>query len=215
MPSKPKIDYFKQDDNIAIPSLTKTLISRVFFPLLSLLSREQSKKIGLTPIDDERVIVALKNAKGKTLDVGCGANNFIKSYGNGVGVDVESWEGCDKVIKDASKLPFKDASFDTVSFLACLNHIPNRNEAVIEASRVLKDDGRIIVTMITPRLGKFIHWWRFKNDPDHQARHIDHDHELMGMSDEHIRGILHGAGFHNIKRKRFVYGLNNIYVAER
>lgn len=209
------LGYFDNDSEIKTPSLPKIIVSRVFFPLLSVLSREQSLKLGLTPIDDERVIMALRYVKGKALDVGCGANNFIKSYGNGVGVDVASWKGCDIVIKDASKLPFKNGEFDTLTYLACLNHIPNRNEAVKEAARVLKKDGRIIITMITPRWGQFIHWWRFHNDPDHQERHIDHEHELLGMSPDHIRGILHAAGFHNIKRKRFVFFLNNVFVAER
>ncbi len=213
--TKASLDYFSNADDITIPSYEKVVLSRIAFPLLSILSREQSLRLGLTPIDDERVIMALKHTKGRLLDVGCGANNFVRSYGNGLGVDVADWKGCDIVVKDAAKLPFKKAEFDTVSFLACLNHIPNRNEAVIEAARVVKPDGRIIVTMITPGWGKFIHWWRFRNDPDHQERHIDHDHELLGMSADHVKGILHGAGFHNIRRKRFVFGLNNIFIAER
>lgn len=210
-----KIDYFSNADNIVIPGKFKTLASRIAFPLLSVLSREQSLKIGLTPIDDERVIMALKHTKGRVLDIGCGANNFVHSYGNGIGVDVAAWKGCDIVIDDAADLPFKEGEFDTVSYLACLNHIPNREDSVKEAARVLKKDGRIIITMITPNMGKFIHWWRFRNDPDHQERHIDHEHELMGMSPKQINSILADAGFTNVKRKRFVYGLNNIFVATR
>ncbi len=209
------LNYFEESDTITIPSITKRIASRIAFPLLSLLSREQSLKIGLTPIDDERVIMALRYTKGKVLDVGCGANNFVRSYGNGTGVDVAAWKGCDVVIKDAAKLPFKARSYDTVTYLACLNHIPNRDDSVKDAARVLKKDGRIIITMITPLMGKFIHWWRFRNDPDHQERHIDHAHELMGMSPKQIKKILTAAGFVNIRRKRFVYGMNNIYTADK
>ena len=209
------LDYFSNADNITIPSRAKMLASRLAFPLLSLLSREQSLQLGLTPIDDERVIMALKHTKGRVLDIGCGANNFVRSYGNGVGVDVAAWKGCDVVIDDAAKLPFKKGEFDTVSYLACLNHIPNRDDSVKEAARVLSKDGRIVITMITPLMGKFIHWWRFRNDPDHQERHIDHDHELMGMSPTHIKQILNDAGFTKITRKRFAYGMNNIYIATR
>ena len=209
------LDYFSNADNITIPSRAKMVASRIAFPLLSLLSREQSLRLGLTPIDDERVIIALKHTRGRVLDIGCGANNFVRSYGNGVGVDVAAWKGCDVVIEDAAKLPFRKGEFDTVSYLACLNHIPNRDDSVKEAARVLSKDGQIIITMITPVMGKFIHWWRFRNDPDHQERHIDHDHELMGMSPKQIRGILADAGFTNVKRKRFAYGLNNIFIATR
>ncbi len=213
--AKKTLKYFKNDSKIAIPSFSKWLMSRLSFPLLCMLSREQTLNLGLTPIDDERVIMALKNTKGYLLDIGCGANNFVKSYGNGVGVDVEDWEGCDKVIDDAAKLPFTDKTFDTVSYLACLNHIPNRDDSMKAAYRVLKPQGRVIVTMITPRLGQFIHWLRFRNDPDHQARHIDHSHELMGMSASHVKRVLREAGFNSIKRRRFVYGLNSIYIGKK
>ena len=215
MANNKKIDYFTTDNSIKIPSKTKTFFSRIAFPLLTLLSREQTLKLGLTPIDDERVIMALKNTKGHVLDIGCGANNFVKSYGDGVGVDVEAWKGCDVVIKDAAKLPFKKSEFDTVTYLACLNHIPNRDESVKDAYRVLASDGQLIITMITPKWGAFIHWLRFRNDPDHQERHIDHAHELMGMSPDHIKQIVDDAGFKKLVRKRFVYGLNNIYIASK
>lgn len=210
-----ELNYFSKADNIQIPKKYKVILSRVAFPLLSLLSREQTLKLGLTPIDDERVIIALKHTKGRLLDIGCGANNFVRSYGNGVGVDVAQWEGCDQVIKDAAMLPFDDNSFETVSYLACLNHIPNRNDAVKEAARVLKKDGRIIVTMITPKIGSFTHWLRFRNDPDNQERHINSENELMGMSHKQTKSILKDAGFKKIKHKRFVFGLNNIYIGEK
>ena len=213
--SESQLEYFSGTDIITAPSKTKVFLSRLAFPVLSLLSREQSLKLGLTPIDDERVIMALKHTKGRVLDVGCGANNFVRSYGDGVGVDVADWKGADAVIDDAAKLPFKAGEFDTVSYIACLNHIPNRTDAVKEAARVLKKDGQIIITMIPPLMGRFIHWLRFHNDPDHKERHIDHAHELMGMSDAHIRAILNEAGFTHIKRQRFVYGLNAIYIATR
>jgi SAM-dependent methyltransferase len=213
-----QVEYFKNEQwsPIEIPSLYKTFISRLSLPLLTFLSRDQSLGLGLVPVDDERVVMALKHAKGRTLDVGCGANNFIRSYkGEGTGVDVFAWDGCDDVIEDAAKLPFKAKSFDTVSFLACLNHIPNREAAVKEAHRVLSRDGQVLLTMIGPTWGRFIHWIRFRNDPDHQARHIDHDHEMLGMSQEQIFKILKSAGFRNVRRKRFVFGLNNLYIATK
>lgn len=212
-----KIVYYNIEKGIPItrPTLAKTILSRIMLPILSLISREKAIDLGLIPIDDERVIMALKYAKGKALDVGCGANNFIRSYGNGVGVDIFPWEGCDLVVKDPAKLPFKKGAFDTVSFLACINHIPNRQAAFIEAYRVMKDDGRLLVTMITPRWGKFIHWIRFRNDPDHQDRHIDHSHELLGMSSRQIKGLLKDAGFRLMKKQRFVFGINSIYVATK
>ncbi|HVW23041.1 MAG TPA: methyltransferase domain-containing protein [Candidatus Saccharimonadales bacterium] len=211
------VEYFENTRGIPIkvPSLGKTLISRIALPLLSLVSRDKALDWHLTPIDDERVIMALKYTRGRALDIGCGANNFIKSYGNGLGVDVFPWQGCDQVIKNAANLPFKKGEFQTITYLACLNHIPNRDDSVKAAFKLLDKGGRVLITMITPRWGKFIHWIRFRNDPDHKDRHIDHDHELLGMSSRQVKSILKEAGFSNIKRKRFVFGLNNIYIAQK
>jgi SAM-dependent methyltransferase len=210
--------YF--DINVGIPikqpSMFKTVLSRLLLPLLALMSRETTLKTGLTPIDDERVIMALRYAKGSVLDIGCGANNFVRSYpGKGVGVDVYPWEGVDQVIKSAAKLPFDNNAFDTVSYLACLNHIPNRAESLKDAYRVTKKGGRIIVTMVPPLWGSFIHWLRFRNDPDHQDRDIDHDHELLGMHSSHVRSLMKDAGFTNIRQKRFVFGINAVYTGEK
>ena len=207
--------YFESRHTVTVPPLWRTALSRLAFPLLAVLSRESSLRLGLTPIDDERVIMALKHVRGRVLDIGCGSNTFVRSYGNGVGADVVNWDGCDVVLEDAANLPFPDASFDTVSYLACLNHITNRDDSVREARRVLRDGGRLLVTMIPPRIGAFVHWLRERNDPDHKQRHIDHAHELMGMSPAHVRRVLEQAGFVNIRRRRFVFGTNSIYIAEK
>jgi SAM-dependent methyltransferase len=211
------VKYFDTEKGIPIaePTARKRVLSRLALPLLSLISRERALDLGLVPIDDERVIMALRYARGRTLDVGCGANNFIRSYGDGVGVDVFPWDGADLVIEDPAKLPFADDEFDTVSFLACLNHITNRADALREAARVLKPDGRLLVTMIPPRWGEFIHWIRFRNDPDHRDRHIDHEHELLGMGTRQIVDLLRESGFALERRQRFVFGLNNLYVARK
>lgn len=209
------VSYYLSEQTVAVPSIGKRIASRLLFPVLIFLSREQSLRLGVTPIDDERVIMALRNVDGKVLDVGCGSNVFVRSYGNGTGVDVFPWGGVDQVVEDAARLPFGDGTYDTVSFLACLNHIPNREKAVQEAARVLRPKGKLLVTMIPPRLGAFIHWLRERHDPDHKQRHIDHADELMGMSSKQIRTILDQAGFDNVRRKPFVFGFNSLYVATK
>ena len=85
----------------------------------------------------------------------------MKRYGNGVGVDVFDWGGGTIVVSNTAELPFEDASFDTVTFIACLNHIPDRLDVLREARRLINDDGRLVVTMIDPILGGVGHtiWW--------------------------------------------------------
>jgi SAM-dependent methyltransferase len=212
-PMTATLSYFRTRQAVAPPSAAKTLLSRLCFPLLALLSREQTLRLGLVPIDDERVLMALRHARGRVLDIGCGSNLFVGTYGDGVGVDVMAWDGCDVVLEDPAALPFDDASFDTVSFLACLNHIPNRDAVVKEAVRVLRPGGQVLVTMIPPRLGRFVHWLRRRHDPDHNERHIDHDHELLGMSPAQVDSVLAGAGLRVVERKRFVFGTNSLYLA--
>lgn len=207
--------YYKSRTRVVPPTKPKVLLSRLFFPLLTLISREQTLKIGLVPIDDERVIMAMKHSKGKVLDVGCGSNIFTKSYKNGIGVDVYPWKGVDKIIKNTAKLPFKKNEFGTVSFLASLNHISNRAEALVEARRVLKPEGVLLITMITPHWGKFIHWLRYKNDPDHKKRDIDHSKEVLGISVTDMKILIKNSGFKLEKHKTFVFGLNHFYLARK
>jgi ubiquinone/menaquinone biosynthesis C-methylase UbiE len=209
------VAYFTSAETVRVPSHAKTLVSRLAFPLLALLSRERSLRLGLVPIDDERVIMALRHARGRVLDVGCGSNLFVRSYGNGVGVDIVDWRGCDRVIEDPAHLPFGGGSFDTVSFLACLNHIPNREAAVREAVRVLAPDGQVLVTMIPPHLGSLSHRLSERNDPDHRQRHINHTQEVMGMSGAQVRAVLQAAGLKTVRRKRFVYATNSLFIAVR
>jgi len=106
---KNKAKYFNNAIGLPIkkPSHFKSIVSRIALPLLALISREQSVRIGLVPLDDERVIKTLEYTTGRALDIGCGSNNYIRSYGNGIGVDVYPWDGVDVVVKDTSKLPFK------------------------------------------------------------------------------------------------------------
>lgn len=213
--SSPRVNvkYYARDDTVQVPSRRKRWLSRIAFPLLACVSRDTALKMHLVPIDDERVIEVLIRAKGRLLDIGCGSNTLVRSYGNGVGVDVFPWEGCDMVIDDAGHLPFADAEFDTVSYVACLNHIHNRDASLKEARRVLKDDGQVLITMIPPRLGAFVHWFRSGHDPDGLSRSVDDHHELPGMTEGQIKASLEGAGLRIVKKAGFVFGLNHIYTA--
>src|SRR5262245_45100549 len=79
--------------------------------------------LGWTTLEEERLEAVFPYVRGRLLDIGAGANTLVKRYGNGVGVDVHDWGGGALVVQDSSKLAFSDGEFDTVTLIACLNHI--------------------------------------------------------------------------------------------
>lgn len=163
---------------------------------------------------DERYEIVAKNARGRLLDIGCGNNGLVKLYGHeSVGVDVYDFDGGAMILEDTSKLPFGNGSFNTATFVACLNHITNREKVLEEVKRVLTDEGIICMTMLTPVIGLIRHklaWW----DPDQNDRGMKTD-EAMGLSTSYLIELFDKSGFRLIKKQRFVLGLNNLYVFKK
>ena len=164
-----------------------------------------------TTLEDERLNVILPHVHGRLLDIGAGENTLVKRYaGDGVGVDVFDWGGGVQVVESSADLPFDDASFDTITFVACLNHIPYRDATLREARRLLKPDGKLLITMINPLLGDFGHaiWW-YSED---KKRGGMIEGELGGMWSKDIIDLCDQIGFELEFHGRFVYRLNNLYI---
>lgn len=164
---------------------------------------------------NRRIKAVLPYIEGDLLDVGCGGNELVRSYsGNGIGIDVYPWDNVDIVVKDSSDLPFEDKKFDTVSIIAALNHIPNRNAVLKETDRVLKDDGKLIITMLGPKFSKFWHFIRKKSDPDQHQRGVKHE-EVWGFTIEQLRDLLSQSGFGVVLSKKFQFRLNSLIIAKK
>lgn len=163
---------------------------------------------------EKRVTMVLPHVQGRLLDVGCGGNELVKRYGNGVGVDVYPWPGADMVVPDTSKLPFPPESFDTISILAALNHIPNRKEVLRHCFTLLKPGGRFLATMLTPFLSRVWHTVRSPWDADQTERGMQ-EGEVYGFSPREMISLVEEQGFHFTEARRFMLGLNRLYFFEK
>ncbi len=179
---------------------------------LVLFDQEWLDRFHWTTLEDERVAMVLPHVTGRLLDIGAGKNTLVKRHGNGVGVDVVDWGNDVHVVEDTSKLPYRDGEFDTVTLIACLNHIPYRDAVLVEARRVLKPGGRLVITMINPILGGIGHviWWYGED----RHRGGMKEGEVGGMWNHDIVRLCKEAGFTLREHRRFVYAMNNLLVFE-
>ncbi len=185
-------------------------------------TREKSGRITLgysvcnRLLEKWRIRAVLPLCQGKLLDVGCGGNNLVRNYpGEGVGIDVYDWPGVDLVVEDSSRLEcFPSGEFDTITYLAVLNHIPYRLEALQEACRLLKPGGRVIITMLSSRVGELWHKINARLWGDAKKREIEPG-EVGGLDRAQIEKLLAEAGFKLVELRRFELGLNALYVAEK
>lgn len=165
---------------------------------------------------DWRVCAVLPTVRGRLLDIGCGNNKLVRAYtaagGQGLGVDVYPWEGSNLLVKDTADLPYADGDFDIVTIIAALNHIPNRRQVLNEAHRVLKADGRVVLTMLSPVVSPVWHTLRRPWDADQHERGMK-EGEVYGLSHRQVYDLLFKAGFEVTRESRFMLGLNRLTVA--
>lgn len=201
----------------------KTL-DTLFFPVRALFVPEE-RTWGLTSLRDERMEVVARHASGRVLDIGCGpGNRFVKEWADvgSIGMDVFAYEGVESVHEDMTALPFADASFDTVTLIAVGGHIPQhvRVGEFTEIARVLKPGGKLLMTegeQITQTVG---HLWRHfsyaligKKDMDSE-RGMEEDEQYC-MPYQELSGYLNTPPLRFIKHEKFMWRLNNLYVAQK
>jgi SAM-dependent methyltransferase len=138
-----------QPERRLYPTTAGWLLNTLLFPLKMVVPQPVVARIpGMTTNEDIRIGMVRAAVRGRLLDVGCGPNRLVAEYrlagGDGVGVDVHPWPGVDNVVEDTAHLPFGDHSFDSITFVACLNHIPNRDAVLREVRRLIARDGRLL-----------------------------------------------------------------------
>lgn len=90
---------------------------------------------------------------GRMLDIGCGTKPY-EPYLNvneyiGVEIDTERSRTTSKadVFYDGSRIPFDDGSFDSILANEVFEHVFNPGEFLTEVNRVLKLDGKFLLTV--------------------------------------------------------------------
>ena len=169
-------------------------------------------RLGFTSKLEERISAVLPFIQGHLLDIGAGPNDLVQRYGNGIGVDVWDRGGGVVVVENTADLPYGAESFDTVTMMASLNHISNREEVLQEAERLLKPGGRLLVTMIPRWIGEISHRLAWYGEEKH--RDVD-EGEVFGMHRDWVIRICVGAGFKLTLHQRFFYGLNHLFMFEK
>jgi 2-polyprenyl-3-methyl-5-hydroxy-6-metoxy-1,4-benzoquinol methylase len=117
------------------------------------------------PNPEELAFAAVaETAPGRVLDVGCGTGEFTERLAVELGAAVEAVDisarmveltrerGLSACVADVQALPFRDASFDTVSALWVLYHAPHVDAAIAECARVITSSGRLVAATLGENL---------------------------------------------------------------
>jgi SAM-dependent methyltransferase len=93
----------------------------------------------------------------RVLDLGCGAGRFLATLENAVGVEIaeqaaerarKNVPGADvRLLEPDGSLPLGHGEIDLVWCSEVLEHIPDVAHALLEIRRVLKPDGRVLITV--------------------------------------------------------------------
>lgn len=104
------------------------------------------------------LIKSFKVSSPVILDAGCGTGMNLLAFnkiGEAFGFDISRQavefclkRGLNHVIQcPIENIEYKDKKFDIITCLDVLEHVPNSHHALLELKRVLKDDGRMIITV--------------------------------------------------------------------
>jgi SAM-dependent methyltransferase len=131
----------------------------------------------------------LPAAHGDVLDVGSGAQPYrpllptdarYRAIDVTVATEAFGYDMPDTMYFEGDRWPVEDASVDVVLATETLEHVPQPNVFLAEAYRVLRVQGRIILTV------PFAARWHY----------VPHDYWRYTPSS--LRALLEGAGFHHV-----------------
>lgn len=139
--------------------------------------------------------------KGRFLDIGCGDGYFLrrrKGYKERYGLDTL----LGNTVTDT--LDFPDNFFDYVTMLAVIEHLSKPEKLVDEICRVLKPNGKLIITTPKKKAEFIIKLYA----PD-----VENMHESY-FNITRIKGIA-GENYNLIGNNTFIFGLNQVFCLQK
>ena len=156
------------------------------------------------------------------LDVGCGDGELFRALEGDIsrGVGIEPTLEAKVTLAGCELLPgnFPDVNpavgetFDVVTMLAVLEHIPPDGQAKLASAcdAVLNPGGRVVITVPSPRVDDILHVLLALRLVDGISAH-----EHYGFKPALTTGIFPTPTYRLLKRQQFQLGLNNLFVLEK
>lgn len=149
-----------------------------------------------------RAEMALRYIKPKErhLDLGCGDGYFLSRS------PCKGKIGLDRLFGDTitKKIDFETASFDYITMLAVVEHLDYPREALAECARILKSDGKLIMTTPLKKAERWINLY---------IKGIEKEHKMY-FDLEKMQEFL-SPHFKVVHYQRFLLGMNQLFVCEK
>ncbi|MCW5198272.1 class I SAM-dependent methyltransferase [Desulfobulbus sp. F3] len=171
-----------------------------------------------------RVLNEIKSISNCTLlDIGCGFNHKFLStiepyilHGTGIDFKVPArsfGKICTIQVTLNETLPFGDSSFDIATMLAVLEHFDKPDAILAETARILKDGGKLILTVPGKRAKPVLEFLAFQLGIVSRTEIEDHKKyydlpELQELAEKNGR-------FKIVRHQHFQFGMNNFCVLKK
>lgn len=154
-------------------------------------------------------------AEGKCLEVGAGTGSISKALverGHEVlatdislkMVEEMKKKGVNAIMCDAEKLPFPDATFDTVLASEVLYYLDHPELFLSEARRVLKPGGVLLLSSANARVARFYDWLRAVLRPFGFSGTYFDDPVHTFFLERELRQLVENAGFGAIQTRKII-----------